>query len=359
MNSIAPRAMFLPPMIAILGIFVFGTVNASKTNMYCGLESPSAIEKRLCENETLFELDRKLMSLEAELTNGWHNYPYEEVDLWRNKVRAACQSDICLQRAYRLQLAKLTAFPSFACKEKLTNSEKLICQTPVLGAIDRKLNLEYQKALDFSSRTLELIPLQHRWLQSVRNRCSSSACLLRVYKQRIGHFVSLQQQAILRQKRENTDSNPMDARGAGLPDLKFTKAQKENIAKQIHADPDVGDFQNGDGSDCLAKPVDLVDLNHDGLPDPVFMTCGGAHNEQVFFFLNERGRFRLVLSDYVGYFGYQLQDTKIRGFSVLRLITHTSCCEHPSAFFVYDGHGYKNVVTFDERFVTKDLYFFD
>ena len=80
MNSIAPRAMFLLPMIAILSIFVFGTVNASKTNMYCGLESPSAIEKRLCENETLFELDRKLMSLEAELTNGWHKYPYEEVD---------------------------------------------------------------------------------------------------------------------------------------------------------------------------------------------------------------------------------------------------------------------------------------
>ena len=364
MNSIKARAIpfratvFLA--ISMLGIFAFGTAMAAKTpNIYCGLQPPSVTEKRLCENETLFELDRKLSSLEEELGRGWGNYPYEESEAWRQKIRNACQNDSCLEFVYHRQLAKLKAFPSFLCKARLTRSEKLICQTPAMGELDRKLNLEYQHALDFSSRTLELIQLQHHWLFTVRNRCSSASCLMRVYKQRIRHFINLQQQAVLRRKRENAGSNLVDARGAGLRDLKFTKAQRKSIAKQIYADPDVGDFQNGDGSNCLAEPVDLVDLNHDGLPDPVFMTCGGAHNEQVFFFLNEHGRFRLVLSDYVGYFGYQLQDTKIRGFSVLRLITHTSCCKHPSAFFAYDGQAYQNVVTFDERFVNENLYFFD
>jgi uncharacterized protein len=334
----------------LCGVLLIAAAQAqTKFDAACSLEQPNDFERRICENATIHELDRKLGRLKEELQRGWHvdgEASYEQSEKWRATTRATCHDDTCQENTFRQRLTLLNGFPAFSCSRKLSRVERLICRSPKLGFLDRSLNYEYGVALDLSHSMLGLQAAQVLWLRKTRDACKSSKCLNHVYRQRI-HFL-LRSQAISRARFEReSKSNVFDARDLGVklkPRVsKAEKAQRLLLPKYCPEHPD---------------PIDWLDLNRDGHTDPVLSTCYGAHNEEVYFYLWEKNHYRLILENSVGYFGYSLQDTRIRGFPVLRLITHGSCCEHPSTYFAYNGQEYKQVALFDEYYVREDFFTF-
>jgi uncharacterized protein len=345
-------------LVVLLLALSYSCASASKENLACtAYDHPNFVQKRVCENATLTELDRKLIKLEDELWNGWHiNWTDTAPGAgnFRENLLAFCTTDTCLETEYRAQLNVLDALPVFRCVGRLNAAERAVCNTPALGHLDRELNLEYGLALDESYAMLALRVDQGRWRRSVRDGCGASvACLGRVYRARLTMLRRVQMLVEQRQKREPR-RNP-DDRGAGLK-LKFTPAQQQSIQAQLNEYTDEADSTE---PNCLSRPVDLLNLNQGGHPDPVFLTCGGGSNDTAFFFLWQRGQYRLVLEDTVGYFGYTVQDTRTHGLPMLRLISHTSCCEHGNAYYAYDGQMYRAVACYNERFVREDFYIFE
>ena len=355
------RRSLLIMMASMFGLMWMSGVSASKGDPACkAYDPPTFAQKRVCENATLNELERRLGNLLDELENGWHIKVRPTDENWRGSL-AACQSDACLEAAYRKRLGTLDALPTFSCAGKLKAAERAVCEHPVLGRLDRELNLSYGQALDASYTLLALRADQGRWRLNVRDGCAASvSCLGRAYRARVAVLRRLQMLAAQRQRREVQSDNPQDTRGTGLK-LKFTPAQQKSIQAQLGSGNEDGYINDADHAqgNCLSKPVDLLDLNRDGHPEPMFMTCGGAHNELAFFFLWQSGQYRLVLTDTVGYFGYQQQDTRMHGLPVLRLITHGSCCVHPSTYYAYDGRQYRAVACYNEHFLRDDFYTFE
>ncbi|WP_407570135.1 hypothetical protein [Deinococcus altitudinis] len=348
----------LAVLLCLLGLPVAG---ASAENPFCGLPTPSFSQKRVCESATLAELERKLGRLEQELDSGWHVPTLEAGDQWRAQVLPACRSDACLEAAYRERLGALDALPAFVCSGRLNRAERLVCQTPALGRLDRALNHAYSVALDTSYATLAVRAAQARWRLGVRDACAGVDCLTRAYRARL---LVMQQESARsakrsRQEQATSGGSVADGGAAGASvvpgSFRFSPAQQKSVQAQMGADFTDDDLNRGG---CLRRPTELLDLNRDGHPDPVFTSCSMALDEQKYFFLWERGNYRLILTDSVGYFGYQLQDTQTHGLPVLRLVTHGSCCEHPHAFYGYDGHVYRAVACFDERFLREDFYVF-
>ena len=74
-------------------------------------------------------------------------------------------------------VADTQAGPSFDCARVTSNVNKLICATPSLGLLDRKLAADYaataaQAGIDPKSLRAD----EDRWLRDVRNRCATAAC---------------------------------------------------------------------------------------------------------------------------------------------------------------------------------------
>jgi uncharacterized protein len=342
-------------ILNVVIVLLFGLLATAKAqpkfDAACSLEQPNNFERRICQNATIHELDRKLGRLEEELQKGWGvdgEASYQASEKWRAKTRETCRDDLCQEQAFRQRLKLLNGFPAFSCSSKLTRVEVLICQTPKLGFLDRTLNYEFGVALDMSFATLELRAAQTIWLQNIRDNCQSSQCLNRVYTDRIGFLKRAQAISQERYKRESK-VNVGDARDLGVKlKTRISKLEQQRIFAQYKMEI----------CEQHPDPVDWLDLNRDGHADPVFMSCFGGHNESVYFFLWQKNHYRLILTDYVGYFGYSLQDTRVRGFPVLRLITHGSCCDHPNTYFAYNGREYRQVAQFDEHFIREDFFTF-
>ncbi len=344
-------------ILSLVGLLCnFGTTaqTQAKIDPTCSLERPNDFERRICQNATIHELDRKLSRLEEELQRGWGigEASTEQSQQWRAATSTKCQNDFCQEQAFRRRLKFLNGLPAFSCSSKLTRLEVLICRTPKLGFLDRALNYEFGVALDMSYATLELRAVQTLWLQSIRDTCQSSQCLDRVYTDRIGFLKRSQAKSRARYKRESK-VNVGNVRDMGVKfKIQISKLERQRIFK----------FYKIEICEEHPDPVDWLDLNRDGHADPVFMSCFGGHNESVYFFLWEKHRYRLVLADFIGYFGYSLQDTlqdtRIRGFPVLRLMTHGSCCDHPSTYFAFNGRDYKQVAQFEKHFIREDFFTF-
>jgi len=78
-----------------------------------------------------------------------------------------------------------TPGPSFDCSKAHSQVNRLICATPELAAIDRKLgddfnNTKYQAGIDAKA----LQSSENQWLRQVRNSCADVACLRRAYAAR-------------------------------------------------------------------------------------------------------------------------------------------------------------------------------
>ena len=81
--------------------------------------------------------------------------------------------------------AEVDAGPSFDCAKVHSQVNRMICASPELSALDRKLaadfdNTKHQGGID--GRQLQQD--EDRWLATVRNRCDDEACLRRAYRQR-------------------------------------------------------------------------------------------------------------------------------------------------------------------------------
>ncbi len=76
---------------------------------------------------------------------------------------------------------------SFDCSKAATVAEKLICGSQSLSVLDDDLHRSYQTVLDRldGSDKESLTKEQRNWIKYVRNICSESTCLERVYKARI------------------------------------------------------------------------------------------------------------------------------------------------------------------------------
>ncbi len=79
---------------------------------------------------------------------------------------------------------------TFSCAEARNCTEKVICSTPQLGELDRKMSRLYYRLRDESRRreARRLLESQRDWLDD-RNSCGCNAnCLLERYTERIGRF---------------------------------------------------------------------------------------------------------------------------------------------------------------------------
>ena len=78
-----------------------------------------------------------------------------------------------------------TSGPSFDCKRATSQVNRLICASPELSALDRKLADDfhavlYQGGIDPAAVSAD----QDHWLHKVRNACTTSACIAAAYQTR-------------------------------------------------------------------------------------------------------------------------------------------------------------------------------
>lgn len=83
---------------------------------------------------------------------------------------------------------------SFDCTKAQTQVEKMICQDTALGTLDEAMVNAYRDAKRRVADPNALVRNQREWLQTTRNKCITTSCLLEVYQQRI-RFLEQQEAA--------------------------------------------------------------------------------------------------------------------------------------------------------------------
>lgn len=74
---------------------------------------------------------------------------------------------------------------SFDCAKASTFVEKAICSETQLSELDDLLMRKYKQALATATDANALKTQQRAWLFGVRNKCQDSACIMRVYSERL------------------------------------------------------------------------------------------------------------------------------------------------------------------------------
>ncbi|MCG9758369.1 MULTISPECIES: lysozyme inhibitor LprI family protein [Pseudoalteromonas] len=72
---------------------------------------------------------------------------------------------------------------SFDCGKARTHVEKMICSEDNISRLDRDLSSAYKAANKLSSTSLK--QGQRDWLKNTRNKCKTTSCLEKVYKERV------------------------------------------------------------------------------------------------------------------------------------------------------------------------------
>jgi len=80
---------------------------------------------------------------------------------------------------------------SFDCVKAISQTEKIICDDPVLVKLDRRLHVRYKRALAFSSNAQDVKASQRRWLRTVRSECTTAECIRMAYERRIAALEEL------------------------------------------------------------------------------------------------------------------------------------------------------------------------
>jgi uncharacterized protein len=81
--------------------------------------------------------------------------------------------------------ASATHAASFDCTKATTMVEKAICSDAELSKLDEQLMAKYKDALSSAPNAANLKNDQKSWLVNTRNKCQDTACLNRVYTERI------------------------------------------------------------------------------------------------------------------------------------------------------------------------------
>lgn len=76
---------------------------------------------------------------------------------------------------------------SFDCAKADTNTEKLICENPVISKLDDELGKAYQEALSKANEEQKqrLVAEQKHWLKQTRNICTDESCFKQAYSSRL------------------------------------------------------------------------------------------------------------------------------------------------------------------------------
>lgn len=82
--------------------------------------------------------------------------------------------------------AKATATPSFKCRHAKTSTEKMVCNNGSLAAADRRMAaVFYSELARASAETKRALRRSRDKFLAKRERCSSEACVARVYEERV------------------------------------------------------------------------------------------------------------------------------------------------------------------------------
>lgn len=94
-----------------------------------------------------------------------------------------------------VRIAKSDASPSFNCKYARRRSEKMVCGNGSLAAADRRMSAVFYGEMAAADRSTKLALRQTRArFLAKRERCSSQACIARVYEQRVAEIRRISQQ---------------------------------------------------------------------------------------------------------------------------------------------------------------------
>ncbi len=75
--------------------------------------------------------------------------------------------------------------PSFNCAKVISPVEKIVCADPALASLDRRLLVRYKRGLEASADLEALKASQRRWLNAIRNGCTTAPCIKKAYERRI------------------------------------------------------------------------------------------------------------------------------------------------------------------------------
>ena len=100
---------------------------------------------------------------------------------------------------------------SFDCKKAGNKIERMICQYPEISILDEELSKAYKAV---RAKEKEVIKEQRAWLKT-RNKCGDTACLKKIYSERVAELVS--RGTIKKARTQNKLSEPelRRARSAG------------------------------------------------------------------------------------------------------------------------------------------------
>jgi hypothetical protein len=91
--------------------------------------------------------------------------------------------------------AKSDASPSFNCKHARSRSEKMVCGNGSLAAADRRMSAVFYDEMASADRSTKRALRQTRAkFLAKRERCSSQACVARVYQERVAEIRRISQQ---------------------------------------------------------------------------------------------------------------------------------------------------------------------
>ena len=85
-------------------------------------------------------------------------------------------------------LVSVSNAASFDCSKASTLVEKAICSESQLSDLDDSLMQSYKKAMANTNDAAAFKNDQRSWLINVRNKCPDSACLKRVYTERVAYL---------------------------------------------------------------------------------------------------------------------------------------------------------------------------
>lgn len=91
--------------------------------------------------------------------------------------------------AERDPVPRATATPSFKCRHAKTSSEKMVCNNGSLAAADRRMSaVFYSEMARAPAETKRALRRSRDKFLAKRERCSSEACVARVYEERVAEI---------------------------------------------------------------------------------------------------------------------------------------------------------------------------
>jgi uncharacterized protein len=169
----------------ILAVATIAVSTLAHAQSWCSASRLNSTERAICSNSELKALDRRLVSLYGQAKARGKDAGQVH---WL-RTRNSCGTDeTCIQRSYRSRIATLEsrivsadyASPGWCSANNLNSTERAICSSSELGALDKQIMHLYGQAKAHGYDRGQL-----NWLRR-RNSCGGDkACIAESYRSRI------------------------------------------------------------------------------------------------------------------------------------------------------------------------------